>query len=79
MSATEVEKTEVIEALESATTDLLLIAHSDGRVTVRTKHDPFTTGSWLIELGQTMLDQGPSWLPEEGTVPVVPEPGSEPV
>lgn len=59
--ATEEEITEVTEAMSTAAVDMILIAHSDGRVTCRTHHSPQVTGNWLITLGQTMLGEGATW------------------
>lgn len=55
--ATQTEVDEVVEAMNAGAVDMLLIAHSDGRVTCRTHHDPPTTGNWLIALGNMMLGE----------------------
>lgn len=51
---------EVMDALQSSTTDLLLISLGDGRVILRTDYDSQTTGEWLIRLGESVLS-GEDW------------------
>jgi len=59
--ANEEELEQIAGALQTGTVDLLLIAHSDGRVTTQTKYSPTATGEWLIAMGQAMLAGPDVW------------------
>ena len=36
---------------------LALVAHRDGRVTLRSQYDPHTTAAWLYELGLSLVSE----------------------
>lgn len=68
------EMEQVAEAMQSDGPQgalIILMAHRDGRITLRSNYDPHQTASWMYELAITLMQQYPEnqWPTPQSAAP----------